>query len=212
MIRHEVECAVLDRARANDGAIVVRPRVGRVACSLEGASRYSRLPASHGTHTMLGREPPIRDREAAMTLGPLEYTVIGFRDNEHFTGRIAEELEKVTKRGVIRIVDIVFVAKAEDGEIAIIEADGLDQKAFEALKPALQDHMGLLTAEDVATLALDIPAGTSAMMIMFEHRWAEHLKEAIGEAGGFLVARETIPPEIVAAISAEIEAGAVVGA
>jgi uncharacterized membrane protein len=147
-----------------------------------------------------------------MTLGPLEYTVIGFRDNEHFTGRIAEELEKIVKRGVIRIVDIVFVAKAGDGEIAVIEADGLDQKAFEALKPALEDHMGLLTAEDVATLAMAIEPGTSAMMIMFEHRWAEHLKDAIKDAGGFLVARETIPPEIVAAISAEIEAGAVVGA
>ena len=147
-----------------------------------------------------------------MTLGPLEYTVIGFRDNEHFTGRIAEELGKISQRGIIRIVDIVFVAKAADGEIAIIEADGLDQKAFEALKPALEDHMGLLTAEDVANLAMDIPAGTSAMMIMFEHRWAEHLKDAIKDAGGFLVARETIPPEIVAAISAEIEAGAVVGA
>jgi hypothetical protein len=38
---------------------------------------------------------------------------------------------------------------------------------------------------------------------MFEHRWAEHLKDAIKDAGGFLVARETIPPEIVAAISAD---------
>ena len=147
-----------------------------------------------------------------MTLGPLVPTVIGFRDNEHFTGKVAEELEKMTKRGVIRIVDIVFVAKPNDGEIAVIEADRLDQKAFAALQPALQDHMGLLTAEDVATLAMEIPAGTSAMMIMFEHRWAEHLKDAIQDAGGFLVARETIPPEIVAAISAEIEAGAVVGA
>ena len=147
-----------------------------------------------------------------MTLGPLEYTVIGFRDNEHFHGRIAEELDKVIKRGVIRIVDIVFVAKDTNGEIAIIEVDGLDQKAFASFKPLLDDHMGLLTAEDVANLAMDIPAGTSAMMIMFEHRWAEHLKDAIKDAGGFLVARETIPPEIVAAISAEIEAGAVVGA
>ena len=147
-----------------------------------------------------------------MTLGALEYVVIGFRDNEHFTGRIADELGKISKRGVIRIVDIVFVAKAEDGEIAIIEADGLDQKAFEALKPALEDHMGLLTAEDVATLAMEIPAGTSALMVMFEHRWAEHLKDAIKDAGGFLVARETILPEVVAAISAEIEAGAAVGA
>ena len=147
-----------------------------------------------------------------MTLGPLEYTVIGFRDNEHFTGAIADELQKVVHRGVIRIVDVVFVAKSEAGELAVIEADGLDQKAFAALKPALEDHMGLLTAEDVATLAELIEPGTSAMMIMFEHRWAEKLKDAIRDAGGFLVARETIPPEIVAAISAEIEAGAVVGA
>ena len=116
-----------------------------------------------------------------MTLGPLEYTVIGFRDNEHFTGAIADELQKVVHRGVIRIVDVVFVAKSEAGELAVIEADGLDQKAFAALKPALEDHMGLLTAEDVATLAELIEPGTSAMMIMFEHRWAEKLKDAITE-------------------------------
>jgi len=147
-----------------------------------------------------------------MTLGPLEYTVIGFRDNEHFHGRIVEELEKVSKRGVIRIVDIVFVAKDVDGEIAIIEADGLDAKAFAGFKPLLEDQMGLLTAEDVANLAVDLPAGTSAMAILFEHKWAEHLKDAIKDAGGFLVARETIPPEILIALNAELEAAAVVGA
>ena len=147
-----------------------------------------------------------------MTLGPLEYTVIGFRDNEHFHGRIVEELEKVSKRGVIRIVDIVFVAKDVDGEIAIIEADGLDAKAFAGFKPLLEDQMGLLTAEDVANLAVDLPAGTSAMAILFEHKWAEHLKDAIKDAGGFLVARETIPPEILIALNAELEAAAVLGA
>jgi len=147
-----------------------------------------------------------------MTLGPLEYTVIGFRDNEHFHGRIVEELEKVSKRGVIRIVDIVFVAKDVDGEIAIIEADGLDAKAFAGFKPLLEDQMGLLTAEDVANLAVDLPAGTSAMAILFEHKWAEHLKDAIKDAGGFLVARETIPPEVLIALNAELEAAAVVGA
>jgi hypothetical protein len=147
-----------------------------------------------------------------MTLGPLEYTVIGFRDNEHFHGRIVEELEKVSKRGVIRIVDIVFVAKDVDGEIAIIEADGLDAKAFAGFKPLLEDQMGLLTAEDVANLAVDLPAGTSAMAILFEHKWAEHLKDAIKDAGGFLVARETIPPEVLIALNAELEAAAVLGA
>jgi hypothetical protein len=93
-----------------------------------------------------------------------------------------------------------------------MEIDAAEDKAFAGMRGLLEDHMGLLTTEDVANLAVDIPENTSALIILFEHRWAEHLKDAIKDAGGFLVARETIPPEVLVALNAELEAAAVVGA
>ena len=53
----------------------------------------------------------------------------------------------------------------------------------------------------------DLPTNTSALVLLFEHRWAVHIKEAIGAAGGFLISRETIAPEILEMVNAEIEAG-----
>ena len=52
-----------------------------------------------------------------MTLGPLEYTVIGFEGN-NFDGSIADELSRVIDSGVISVVDLVFVGKGEDGHLA----------------------------------------------------------------------------------------------
>ena len=52
-----------------------------------------------------------------MTLGPLEYTVIGFEGN-NFDGSIADEIAKVVESGTISLVDLVFVGKDDDGRRA----------------------------------------------------------------------------------------------
>ncbi len=51
-----------------------------------------------------------------MTLGPLEYIVIGF-DRPDFTGRIATEIEKVVEKRIIRLVDVVVAQKDADGNV-----------------------------------------------------------------------------------------------
>jgi hypothetical protein len=43
------------------------------------------------------------------------------------------------------------------------------------------------------------------MVMLFEHRWAEHIKEAMAAAGGFLVSRSVIPPETLEALADELE-------
>jgi hypothetical protein len=140
-----------------------------------------------------------------MTLGPLEYIVIGFEGNR-FNGEIAKEIGKVVDKGIIRIVDAVFITKDIDGEPTIVEIDDKDDPKFADFAPLLDDLMGLLTPEDVAQIADGLGPNTSALMMLFEHRWAEHIKDAIGAAGGFLVGRETIAPELLAMVNAELEA------
>ena len=68
--------------------------------------------------------------------------------------------------------------------------------------------MGLLTPEDIETIASELPTNTSALVLLFEHRWAVSVKEAIGAAGGFLISRTTVPPEILELVNAELEAAA----
>ncbi len=142
-----------------------------------------------------------------MALGPLEFIVIGFEGNR-FNGEIAREISKVIDKGIIRIVDAVLITKDIDGEAAIVEFDNVDDPKFADFAPLLGDLMGLLTPEDEVEIASRIGPNTSALVMLFEHRWAEHIKDAILGAGGFLVTRETISPEALAEVSAELEAAA----
>jgi hypothetical protein len=139
-----------------------------------------------------------------MTLGPLENTVIGFEGNR-FDGSIADEIQRVVESGIIALVDVVFITKDADGNAEGLELDNKDDARFAGFAPLLQGTRGLLTAEDVDRLASGLPANTSALVLLFEHRWAVHVKRAIMDAGGFLVSRETIAPEALEMLNAELE-------
>ena len=140
-----------------------------------------------------------------MTLGPLEYLVVGFEGNR-FNGEIAREIGKVVEKKIIRIVDAVLITRDIDGRATVVEFDNKDDPKFADFAPLLDDLMGLLTPEDVEALAEGIGPNTSALAILFEHRWAVQIKEAMAAAGGFLVGRSTIPPEVLEALSDELEA------
>jgi hypothetical protein len=140
-----------------------------------------------------------------VTLGPLEYIVIGFAGN-NFDGSIAREIEKVVANKTIRLIDVVFVGKGPDGDVTILELDNKDDPRFAGFTSLLGDSMALLTPEDLVSVGESLPVDTSGMVMLFEHRWAEDLKDALLAAGGFLVARETIPPEVLEEVSAELDA------
>ena len=140
-----------------------------------------------------------------MTLGPLEYTVIGFEGNR-FNGEIARELAAVVDSGVIALVVLVFVAKDIDGNVAVLEVDNKEDPRFADFAPLLQGLSGLLTGEDVLKIGEGLAANQSALVVMFEHRWAVRVKKAIIGAGGVLVARELVSPESLEMLNAELDA------
>jgi len=140
-----------------------------------------------------------------MTLGPLEYLVIGF-DGDRFDGSIATEIEKVVDRGIIRLVDVVFIVREADGDSVIVELSNTDDPRFASFGPLLAQMRALFTPEDLQAIADSLPLGSAGLALLFEHRWAEDIKDAIAAAGGFLVRREVVPPEVLAEVSAELEA------
>ena len=139
-----------------------------------------------------------------MTLGPLEYLVIGF-DGNKFDGSIALEIEKVVDKGIIRLVDVVFITRDADGAAVVVELSNTDDPRFASFASLLAQMRALFTPEDLQEIADSLPLGTAGLVLLFEHRWAEDLKDAIGANGGFLVRREVIAPEILAEVSAQLE-------
>jgi hypothetical protein len=134
----------------------------------------------------------------------LEYIVIGCAGNA-FDGSTAREIERAVESGTIRLIDIVFVAKDATGSTLVLELDDKDDPRFAPFAAVLGDRMAMLTPEDLEHVASELPLDTSGMLMLFEHRWAEHIKEAVGAAGGFLVSRTVIPPEFLEALSDELE-------
>lgn len=139
-----------------------------------------------------------------MTLGPLEYTVIGFEGN-NFDGSIAREIAKVVENGTIALVDVVFIGRDSEGSAVILELDNKDDPRFAGFYNLVSGRMGLFTEEDLREIAESLPANTSGLVLLFEHRWAVEIKKAMENAGGFLVTRTVVPPEVVEEVSAELD-------
>ena len=135
-------------------------------------------------------------------MGPVDYVLIEFPDGVH-KGEAAPILLDLVDRGVIRILDLMFLSKAEDGsttalEIADIDGDGkTDFVVFEGAAS------GLLSDEDRDQAGNAMEPGTAALLIVFENRWAAPFAKAMRGAGGRLAAFGRIPvQELLASLEA----------
>jgi len=137
-----------------------------------------------------------------MAVGPIEYIVVGFPGNK-FNGNIAPELAKLIDSGTVRILDLIFVAKDDAGEVAAFEFDQLDELApFAELEG---DIGGVLSDEDVAYVAATLEPGSSAGLIVWEDLWAAPFATALRDSGGVLLEGGRIPYELAEAAIAAIE-------
>jgi len=140
-----------------------------------------------------------------MDIGSLEYVVIGFED-DHFTDEILPELNAIQEKGLIRVVDLLFVMKDTDGTVTVREVSELGDEELAAYEGIAGDLMGLFTAEDVERLAEEIPPATSAVVVLLEHTWAVGLTEAVRRAGGMLFTGGLVTPDALAQVRAELAA------
>ena len=136
-----------------------------------------------------------------MTIGPVSYTIIAFPGNR-FTGKIAPELEKLIANGVVRIIDLVFVAKDEAGDTISLEFDQMDELIpFGELEGEVG---GLINVEDLDHVAQGLPEGNSALIIVWEDLWALGFVEAVQEAGGVVIETARIPRDLIESALGEL--------
>jgi|SRR3954451_23421420 len=147
-----------------------------------------------------------------VTLGPVQLLIIAFEGGS-FEGRILEELRRLREHDVVRMIDLMFVAKDEQGGVIEIEQSDLSAREaaeYGALVGALiglgaaapAENGSLLEPESVWFLADAIPAGTAAAIALIEHRWAIPLRAAIEGAGGHDLVDTWVHPEDLIAIGA----------
>jgi hypothetical protein len=140
--------------------------------------------------------------EESGALGPISYLIVEFPGNK-MTGEGLPILVDLVERGVIRILDLTFVTKGEDGSLAMIALEDLDLDGTIDLAVFAGASSGLVSDSDLAEAAPAIQGGSSAAILIFENRWATGFVQALRRGGAELVAAGYIPQdELVAAVDA----------
>jgi Family of unknown function (DUF6325) len=142
------------------------------------------------------------DREQLEEMGPVDYVVLEWPDKQP-VGEAAPLILDAVDRGIIRILDVVLLAKDTDGTVATLELGALnggDAGGFADFEGA---SSGLLDESDLEEAAGVLEPGTSAAVLVWENRWAAPIATALRRSGGQLVASGRIPIQaILAALDA----------
>ena len=141
-----------------------------------------------------------------MQLGAVELLVIGFAENQ-FTGEIAPALADLVENGTIRLIDVVFVGRDNDGSVIALELSSVDEATREAFAPLLTDGESLIHDDDIADIAEALDPGSSVALVLFEHTWANGFRRALVDAGGELIDSFRIAPETIDASRAASDLG-----
>lgn len=124
-------------------------------------------------------------------MGPIDYIVVEWPGRQP-NGEVAPQLVDLVERGLIRILDLVFIAKDEDGNVAGLEISELAGEVAE-LSVFEGASSGLISDEDVDEAGGVLEPCTSAALLVFENTWAAPFVSAVRQSGGQLVASGRIP-------------------
>ena len=138
--------------------------------------------------------------------GPIDYMVVEF-PGSRMTGEGLPLLVDLVDRGIIRILDLVFVKRELDGSVTAVEITDFDQDGQLDLAVFQGASSGLLGQDDVEEAAAAIEPGSSAGVLVYENVWAAPFAAALRRGGAQLVASGRIPVQAILAALDAAEAG-----
>jgi hypothetical protein len=124
-------------------------------------------------------------------MGPVDYLVVEWPDQRP-TGEAAPLLMDLAQNGVIRVIDLAFITKGDDGTVAALDISTLADEA-DAFKELVGAQTELLSAEDFEEAGAALDPGTSAAILVYENLWAAPFASALRRSGAQVVANGRIP-------------------
>lgn len=146
------------------------------------------------------REEPMN--ETLDETGPIDWLVVEFPENK-LNGEAMPLLIDLVDRGIIRILDLAFVAKDSDGVVTGVEIRDLDTTGDFDLTIFEGASSGLLDEDDRREAGEALQPGSAAGILVYENAWAGPFASAVRRGGGFVLAGGRIPVQsIIAALDA----------
>jgi len=134
-------------------------------------------------------------------MGPIDYLVVEWPGQQP-TGEAIPHLVDLVDGGLIRIIDLAFIRKSEDGTVSGVEIDELGEGVAE-LKVFEGASSGVISTDDLEEAAQALEPGTAAALLIYENRWAAPFAAALRRNGAQMVASGRIPvQELLAALDA----------
>jgi hypothetical protein len=167
--------------------------------------------------------------ETMIEMAPIQMFVFGFHDAEQFTPAIIREVESLQKRGLIRLIDLLYVERLSDGSLVTNEMSGLSPGEVEEFGGLLETLLSAsgesadsgdrpdssrqgadpdlfygIAMEDMNGVIEDIPPGGAAAVALFEHTWAFDIRNKIRRATGYPIAQGFLTPELFMLVGEEV--------
>jgi uncharacterized membrane protein len=165
----------------------------------------------------------------AVMYGPIQMFVIGFPGNK-FSGEILPALDDAKKKGLIRLIDYLFITKDAKGNITSIEGTDLGKDEVIKLGAGIGALLGLgaggmegakvgakagaefaaeggfgYSIDDIMNLGADeIPNNSSALIMLVEHLWAKSIKDALRNSGAVMISQGMLQPEAIVLMGAAL--------
>jgi hypothetical protein len=146
------------------------------------------------------------DAQAAQQIeemGPIDYAVIEW-PREQPTGAAVPLLMDLVERGIVRIIDIAFIGKDENGSVYAIDISDFDGDGTYSVFEGASS--GVISSQDLEDAGGALEPATSAAIIIWENRWLAPLAVALRKSGAQLVADGRIPVQAILAALDELDA------
>jgi hypothetical protein len=133
-------------------------------------------------------------------MGPVQVLVVGF-DHPTFSGEVLAEFDRLRGAGVVRLVDLLLVSRAEDGSLESVALPAGAPPDLGAVAAALLGGGGDADGradegeEDALWSLATVPPGSMAAVALIEHLWAEPLTAALERAGGRALEETWLGPD-----------------
>lgn len=136
-----------------------------------------------------------------LEFGPVELVLAAF-DGDRPKAGVLDAIIDLAGAGTVRLLDLVYVTRSEEGEIDWVELDetGIEIGEIELMASGLASH------EDLEEVSRRLPLGASALLLVVELTWAKELASRVFEADGFVLDSVRIPAPVVNAVVAEARA------
>jgi hypothetical protein len=143
-------------------------------------------------------------------MGALQYMVMGY-ESDHFKDEILPELDYLSQKGIIRVVDLLIVERDARGVVTSHELSEVMPDQAKLVSGSHESSIDWFAQDDVNVVGEYLADNSAVALLLLEHTWAVRLEKAARKVNEGLVERGLPPESLMSEIEQFLSTGAGAG-